>query len=406
MAANRSSSRNLTRRIIANTTDTYRSAWANSQYDPVKLFGEGASTHMDILCRWVLNQKPNDKVDRDMLMSLKSMVRAYADWTPDLLRFSDRRHAKFQGVPDANGNNIQQNLSQDELGGLSLYGSETLSKMFRYYADDWLRMLHYKELCPCWYDQHRQPVSVEIRATELEETLVAKAKDLASLEKEKYNLNKEIDKRYEIEDITLHWTNELRRSCVEGIRAMAAADMWAYERHMDRLKAVYDAYTTVPRISRVMVMCLSAHADFEHRLRFLHVEDESIRKRIFICAWDTKKKLIESGQHAFLSHLESKHWPKADDAARYIGAELSNLFDYRLIRDWGFGRPWAGLELYIDAGFHKLNDIITRIRNITSGSSKDLLAVKPVDMYDIIRMQDRSCDICTTDFKDLEVVMR
>jgi hypothetical protein len=146
---------------------------------------------------------------------------------------------------------------------------------------------------------------------------------------------------------------------------------------------------------------LTREAKFERTLAKEHVEDILIDKRIHWLSPGDMFKLGGSGVRAFLNRYDVGVKPRLEEWQNRIRI----CFDYRMLRDWGYGRHWKKMYVVIDEP-PEGQAAIHMFRNWASNNSKlayDMFAVHPIFKGEV--PDGDICSICYCDWEDTELVM-
>ncbi len=104
--------------------------------------------------------------------------------------------------------------------------------------------------------------------------------------------------------------------------------------------------------------------------------------------------------------LKEAYCDEVIEDVRQISGDLRRLYDYRLLRDWGYGRAWQKLYLVFDTdGNAELAQTIEHLRGVFSTSERahDLFDVHPIDKTHLPK--DDICVICQCEWEDKDLIM-
>ena len=151
------------------------------------------------------------------------------------------------------------------------------------------------------------------------------------------------------------------------------------------------------------MLLLDREEEFEYKLRQEHIEDILMDKRI---SWATPEDLSLVGYAYTLGLVNEKDNYLRPKLSRYQ-EDMRKLYDYRLLRDWGYGRLWKKLYMVFDTAQNP-NDAewIQAFNWFSKNHSKlayDLFSVHPVELKDIDAGD--LCTVCYCQFESGETVM-
>jgi hypothetical protein len=163
-------------------------------------------------------------------------------------------------------------------------------------------------------------------------------------------------------------------------------------------------------MARLVLVLLAKEHIFESSMTFGHVEDVAIDKRITLVA---PKDAVFSRQESFA--IIDELGPPLRAALASMQMALRNVHDFRLLRDWGYGRAWKKLHLLLDAksdqkwtdrlGHRPLSSCIEDLLIHLHSSRKayNVFDIHPMDMknYD----KEDTCTICLNEFRDGDILM-
>lgn len=90
---------------------------------------------------------------------------------------------------------------------------------------------------------------------------------------------------------------------------------------------------------------------------------------------------------------------------REFRRQLQDIFDYRLLVDWDYGRLWRKLYLFYKPGNQADKDAIREFSIFATTHSKlayNLFAILPLDMT---KLTANPCSVCLCDFEANELAM-
>lgn len=173
------------------------------------------------------------------------------------------------------------------------------------------------------------------------------------------------------------WIQDLSNSIGEGFAAIWAAHIWAdlhgkeVAPHLEMVSIANgsrawkptrspkrrpfglhakliprQAFETLPMVTRVLLYCFDRQHAFEHGLSHSHADDILLHKRINILSnADMATIGPQNAENAVATFFDPLK-------ARIMDYQTKMLtqYHYRLLRDWGYGRPWEKLMLIVDPG--------------------------------------------------------
>ncbi|KAI9720573.1 MAG: hypothetical protein M1812_002753 [Candelaria pacifica] len=329
----------------------------------------------------------------------KLLVRAISS-SALIHRFSDKAQTSFRGKPLPDGSNLDTR-SIVPGGGIDINGSIPLQKMFGYYRE-WLTWLHYKELVRLYLTKNRRHATTGIDDSRINKEL---AKDLMHETRVHENIQRNIVVEREgtfdhRED--LRWVYDWRRGVHEGINAMQRAYQKAGSQNQNVEDAIHEAWEKVPIEVKLLTVLIRQEEKFENSAGIKHVEDTLIDKRIFVLSDKSAAWLT----YAYAQQLQERYLDIVLGNVAHITKSHRDIFDFRLLRDWGYGRPWKKLYLVIKTDEKPaLADAIKNLTTLFASSklSNDLLGVHPIDKVNL--PEDELCVICQCEFDPEEMVL-
>lgn len=164
-------------------------------------------------------------------------------------------------------------------------------------------------------------------------------------------------------------------------------------------------YETIPTGTKVLVQLLAKEKSFEWALYFRHVEDEHVIKRL---------RLVSKHDLAFfwptdLKELHDQLWANLVSPVHSVQHAARSLYHYRLLRDWGYGRPWARLHLIFDTNNSaSVSQAVNMIQQVhlnaqISKRSADLFGVHPLPNAG--PRGEELCSICSEAWKVGDLLM-
>src|SRR5437762_3938440 len=97
-------------------------------------------------------------------------------------------------------------------------------------------------------------------------------------------------------------------------------------------------------MARLVLVLLAREHSFEYSMNFGHVEDITFDKRVMLVA---PEDAVFSRRECFV--IMDELGPLLRAALASMQMALRNIHDFRLLRDWGYGRPWKKLYVLLDA---------------------------------------------------------
>ncbi|KAI9875291.1 MAG: hypothetical protein M1830_008656 [Pleopsidium flavum] len=370
--------------------------WENAQFDPRTGASDPDSFHRDSVDRDFVNDIYGF-TGKPVFVYWQSLASA-ADSSEQIHRFSDSRHTVFEGKPLPDGSNLDGPVQRAD-GSIFYNGSIHLKSAFDYYKR-WLTFLHYDELLT--FTRRRRRSAFLVNDERIEDELHVDLRHECNLLVRSGNLKvPKLSRSFRPID-SLAWVPQWRDDIETGLAWMQAARNWATIYNEDVLHAVQQAFERIPLGTRVLAALLSKENQFERQLAWGHVEDENVNKRIWIVS---NTSAVKIGSVA-TRELKAAYRGGVLEVIRHISQDLRTVYDYRLLRDWGYGRPWKKLWLIFDTdGNAELAQAIEFLRGVFSGSKRayDLFDVHPVDKTHLSK--DDMCAICQCEWEDDDLVM-
>ncbi len=163
------------------------------------------------------------------------------------------------------------------------------------------------------------------------------------------------------------------------------------------------AWEQIPLEIKVLTVLSDQEERFEKSLRVKHVEDTLLSKRI----WILSDKSVAWLTRPIAQEIENRYTHMVFENVKEIGKRSRDVFDFRLLRDWGYGRPWKKLYLVVKTEDKpKLAATIKTLTNLFASSklSSDLMGVHPIDKADL--PEDELCVICQCEFEPEEMLLK
>ena len=165
------------------------------------------------------------------------------------------------------------------------------------------------------------------------------------------------------------------------------------------------AYEIIPTHTKVLVQLLAKEKSFEWALYFRHVEDEHVIKRLrLVSKQDLSLFWLED-----LKELHDRLWVSLVSPVHSVQHAARSLYHYRLLRDWGYGRPWARLHLIFDTNNDaSVSQAVSVIQQVhlnaqISRRNADLFGVHPLPNAGPPAME--ACSICAEAWKVGDLLM-
>lgn len=165
-------------------------------------------------------------------------------------------------------------------------------------------------------------------------------------------------------------------------------------------------------MGRLIILLLAKEYEFDYSITCEHVEDVSYDKRVVIIS---PKEALTCGRSAMIDLTNNLGTPLREAIAK-TQRKLRDIHDFRLLRDWGYGRPWKKLFVLLDTvadknntdklGYRSLSDCIKELLAHINSSRKayDLFDFHPIDMKD--HDKEQSCTICMSEFEPNGCIMQ
>lgn len=159
----------------------------------------------------------------------------------------------------------------------------------------------------------------------------------------------------------------------------------------------------MPPATWLLIRLITAEEKFEEELQYWHVEDEHMRKRLFILDDKNMARLMPCKKAI---PTWERYEPDVLDTVRDISGKARRNYDYRLLRDWGRGRAWKKMEMVVDTdgkGKEELKETVAMVRRLFNTSGKlgfDLFGIHPIDMEDVRTGSDLKCPVCWSEWED------
>lgn len=169
----------------------------------------------------------------------------------------------------------------------------------------------------------------------------------------------------------------------------------------------------------LLIRLAKVEYEFEQALTEWHVEDQEMSKRVFLMNDHDAGVVGLDNMRRVYEHF----WPQVHNSLKETSRASRENFEYRRLRDWGYGRPWNKLCLVVDCSKkegHKsddnanegtprmtLKDAVKTINGLFNNSGKlgyDLFDVHPVDKDDLPK--NERCAVCRGDYEDAELLAR
>ena len=159
----------------------------------------------------------------------------------------------------------------------------------------------------------------------------------------------------------------------------------------------------IPSICRLILFLLTRDLNFNNLLAREHVEDILHDKRI---TWFTDQDMFTMGPDETLdlvSRFDAELKPMLTEWQR----DIRKCFDYRMLREWGYGRHWKKMYLVCDepSGSEE-RAAIEMFKKWATNNSKltyDMFSIHP--MYKGEIPEGDICTICYSDWEGTELVM-
>jgi hypothetical protein len=146
---------------------------------------------------------------------------------------------------------------------------------------------------------------------------------------------------------------------------------------------------------------VEAENKFENALSMNHVEDVVIDKRLVLFSEKEATKLRDFDQ--VITQLIA-HEGGLQATLAPTSHNFRKSFNYRLLRDWGYGRAWTKLFLMLPADMREVSNQINESFDPKHGKlCYDLFDVHP-KIQEEMGMDD-SCHACLGDYEDGEMMM-
>lgn len=154
----------------------------------------------------------------------------------------------------------------------------------------------------------------------------------------------------------------------------------------------------------LLMSLTSREVSFEEVLAHEHFQDTLIDKRI----WMIKPRDF----YDFGRDWETPAWAwsrvlrrRLRPQLREFHKKLYDIFDYRMLVDWGYGRLWKKLYLFHQPKNQADKDAIRHFTDFATKHSKlayNFFAIMPLDMTEI---KADPCSVCLCDFEHDELAM-
>jgi hypothetical protein len=157
----------------------------------------------------------------------------------------------------------------------------------------------------------------------------------------------------------------------------------------------------VPSITMLIMYLLTRELRFERSLASEHVEDIRMDKRL---NWLSPKDMFAIG-HANVLALYRTWDMMMRPHLEIWQNRMRACFDYRMLRDWGYGRHWKKMFVVLDEQLAG-RAAVEIFRNWASHNGKlayDMFSVHPVFKDDI--PDGDICTVCYCDWEDTDLVM-
>ena len=159
----------------------------------------------------------------------------------------------------------------------------------------------------------------------------------------------------------------------------------------------------VPPITRLILYLLTRERSFNGILEKEHIEDLLHDKRI---NWFTEPDMFTMGVDQTLERVERYDANIKSILARWQ-QRMRSCFDYRMLRDWGYGRHWKKIYLVCDEPREcEARTAIDMFRTWASNNNKltyDMFGVHPMHKDEIANGD--ICTVCYCGWEDTELVM-
>ncbi len=150
-----------------------------------------------------------------------------------------------------------------------------------------------------------------------------------------------------------------------------------------------------------MAILALAALEFDYLYALWHVEDQSFNKLYVISTMDAAllKPAVAADVYAQGSEF-------AYQVVRDISRAARLTLPYRMLRDWGLGRPWRQIHLLLDLkGNDGLAAAVAYAQQcfaVRPPRTAQLFSVHPRDLADIV---DKTCMICCEEYKHGEIAL-
>ncbi|KAI9761685.1 MAG: hypothetical protein M4579_000919 [Chaenotheca gracillima] len=324
-----------------------------------------------------------------------------------LHRFTDIHQTQTDEKPLPNGSNIDM-------------AQKPRLKMMNMWYHGWLSWLHYKSL-----------VVVRSQGQESKKTKVLNASRIAELDRLKDILEGMVkeEEKYITPKLGsfqspegLGWIQDFRNSVTQTLGEMqestrpffGSADIPQAHHSSEYLQAFQSCTFDMSKIymnssihTKLLALLLDRADSFEKSMAKRHVEDVYITKRVRLLTDQDAATLDEKTSES----VKAQYGPKVINTIREIGQLTRQVFDFRLLHDWGHGRPWRKLFLMLDTDtIPGLAEAIqtTKIEFArpwgTWRTVGDLFDVHPKDKSKL--PPDDLCVICYSEWEDQDLVMK
>lgn len=132
-----------------------------------------------------------------------------------------------------------------------------------------------------------------------------------------------------------------------------------------------------------------------------HVDDYEFEKRIHMFNEETHSALMPD--HADAIYIE--YHKEMYEMIREISRQAYRTFDYRLMRDWIFGRPWKQIHVILDSdeqlGIYEVAEHAKEIIEEGGWLSRRLFSVLPKDLHTLSETQ---CPVCIEAWENGDIV--
>ncbi|KAK2754657.1 hypothetical protein FQN54_006790 [Arachnomyces sp. PD_36] len=277
----------------------------------------------------------------------------------------------------------------------------------------WLTFLHYDTIVKLNHvgDSKREALATMNlrRLNEFYNGLALVPSELLEAEKRELGLDQE--EAFLQPEKGFEWVWDFSRSLPDALFSVLAARRWSAQRHESLRDGEKQAWECVPPMTRLILILLAKEYEFEYLMTCSHVEDVSYDKRVIIIS---PKESMQCGREGMIN-LTKDLGPSLRDAIAKAQRELREVYDFRLLRDWGYGRPWKKLYVLIDTvadqkiterlGYRSLGDCVKEFRAHLHSSRKayDLFDFHPLDLAD--HDKEESCTICLSEFESNGCIM-